>query len=113
MDIPSSTHPSGRDGPPAVTKPVALKTPARSQPQQAAVNDAHAVFDAAGARKLSVLLVEDDHATLVFVKTLLKSCGHTGARLSGRHPTAVIFVFSFSSSAPTVSLKEGQRSLPR
>ena len=28
--------------------------------------------------KLHVLLVEDDHATLVFVKTLLKSCGHQG-----------------------------------
>ena len=28
--------------------------------------------------KLHVLLVEDDHSTLVFVKALLKSCGHTG-----------------------------------
>lgn len=28
--------------------------------------------------KLRVLLVEDDHSTLVFVKALLKSCGHTG-----------------------------------
>ena len=25
-----------------------------------------------------LLLVEDDHSTLVFVKALLKSCGHTG-----------------------------------
>ena len=31
-----------------------------------------------GGKTLSVLLVEDDHSTLVFVKALLKSCGHTG-----------------------------------
>jgi len=30
----------------------------------------------AAERKLHVLLVEDDHATLVFVKALLRSCGH-------------------------------------
>ena len=33
---------------------------------------------AGGDSKLHVLLVEDDHSTLVFVKALLKSCGHTG-----------------------------------
>ena len=33
---------------------------------------------ARGDSKLHVLLVEDDHSTLVFVKALLKSCGHTG-----------------------------------
>ena len=37
-------------------------------------------FDANATRKLSVLLVEDDHATLVFVQALLKSCGHSGER---------------------------------
>lgn len=34
--------------------------------------------------KLRVLLVEDDHSTLVFVKALLKSCGHTGTSPTGR-----------------------------
>ena len=33
----------------------------------------------AAERRLHVLLVEDDHATLVFVKALLRSCGHEGA----------------------------------
>ena len=36
--------------------------------------------DPANEQKLHVLLVEDDHATLVFVKALLKSCGHQGTR---------------------------------
>lgn len=37
------------------------------------------LLDPADKRQLHVLLVEDDHATLVFVKALLKSCGHKGA----------------------------------
>ena len=42
--------------------------------------DAPALFSQRGGAqaKLHVLLVEDDQATMVFVKALLKSCGHTG-----------------------------------
>ena len=39
---------------------------------------ANALGALGGGKNLSVLLVEDDHSTLVFVKALLKSCGHTG-----------------------------------
>ena len=44
--------------------------------------DAPALFSQRGGAqaKLHVLLVEDDQATMVFVKALLKSCGHKGAR---------------------------------
>ena len=49
---------------------------ARAKPK---VDAAALLAGGAGAdSKLHVLLVEDDHSTLVFVKALLKSCGHTG-----------------------------------
>lgn len=46
----------------------------------AAAVKARGALDPSATRKLSVLLVEDDPATLTFVKAMLKSCGHTGER---------------------------------
>ena len=40
---------------------------------------ANALGALGGGKNLSVLLVEDDHSTLVFVKAMLRSCGHSGA----------------------------------
>jgi len=38
---------------------------------------ANALGALGGGKNLSVLLVEDDHSTLVFVKAMLRSCGHS------------------------------------
>ena len=62
---------------PAVT---AVEVDAREVAVDAAKNASTvaALTNPGSETKLHVLLVEDDHATLVFVKALLKSCGHQG-----------------------------------
>lgn len=58
----------------AATNPASGVADASTKP-----TDAASLLNPANESKLHVLLVEDDHATLVFVKALLKSCGHSGA----------------------------------
>ena len=55
------------------------RTPPWVSPCVRKPTDAASLLNPANETKLHVLLVEDDHATLVFVKALLKSCGHSGA----------------------------------
>lgn len=80
MDIPTSTHSSARRGESMLLdgNTNAKPAPMMTKEGAAAVSVRADAFDPDATRKLSVLLVEDDHATLVFVKALLKSCGHTG-----------------------------------
>ena len=92
MDIPTSTHSSARDESSRMmlddsthNNNTTANATTMAKDGGAAVSARPDLFDANATRKLSVLLVEDDHATLVFVKALLKSCGHTGE--SGRRTT--------------------------
>jgi hypothetical protein len=90
MDIPSSTHPrdetmmlDSRDNGLGVNNHKLATTTTRDA---AGVGVRTDVFGGDGTKKLSVLLVEDDHATLVFVKALLRSCGHTGEQRQSTEP---------------------------
>lgn len=82
LDIPTSTHSSARRGESMSLdgNTNAKPAPVMTKDGAAAVSAGADAFNPDATRKLSVLLVEDDHATLVFVKALLKSCGHTGER---------------------------------
>ena len=69
----------------AVAAPAPVEPAAGPADADAKTNNAStvaALTDPSSEQKLHVLLVEDDHATLVFVKALLKSCGHQGTCLS-------------------------------
>ena len=69
----------------AVAAPAPVEPAAGPADADAKTNNAStvaALTDPSSEHKLHVLLVEDDHATLVFVKALLKSCGHQGTCLS-------------------------------
>jgi hypothetical protein len=68
----------------AAPAPVALSAETRDVAVDAKANNqaVAGLTDPGSEHKLHVLLVEDDHATLVFVKALLKSCGHQGAHIS-------------------------------
>lgn len=68
----SAAHAAAPDE--AATNPAMGVADASTKP-----TDAASLLNPANETKLHVLLVEDDHATLVFVKALLKSCGHSGA----------------------------------